>query len=373
MRAMHRIKKTSLFLGYISNVIGTTVLLIIIGHFLLGIADFAINTNYKRANTPVYDDYPNNAEFWREQLKTWNIHFEPYYHWRRDGFQGKYTNVSNDGIRRTVASTIHHDAKKIFMFGGSTLWGTGCKDEHTIPSFLQSMLGKQYKIYNYGDTGYVSTQELNYLLEQLAKGNIPDTVIFYDGVNDGYAGVYSPAIPRDVQNIRMSCNKPTKTSAFISLFKASNYIKLMDYVANKETTIKKWDDKILSKIKSNSSSVVKLYDAHIKQVKALGKEYGFKTFFFWQPNLISRAKENRLPYEQAIIQKASPVFVESQYQVYLDAKSTFINRENEQIFFMGDIFNQNHKPIYFDWSHIGPYGNEIVASWMFDKINDYLK
>ncbi len=67
------------------------------------------------------------------------------------------------------------------MFGGSTLWGTGVKDEHTIPSFLQSFLGKDYDVYNYGETGYVSMQELNYLLHMLAKGNIPEAVIFYDG------------------------------------------------------------------------------------------------------------------------------------------------------------------------------------------------
>ncbi len=256
------------------------------------------------------------------------------------------------------------------MFGGSSLWGTGSKDEHTIPSFLQSLLGEDYKIYNYAETGYVSTQELNFLLHQLAKGNLPDAIIFYDGVNDGYVGVYSPAIPRGVHNLRMTYKNERKDNVFIELYHASNYKKLVDFFSKNQAT-KKWDDEISSKIQLNSSSVVELYEAHIKQVKALGKEYGFKAFFFWQPNLFSRTRDG-LPYEEAIIQKASPVFVESQHQVYLDAKSTFSNRENEQIFFLGDIFNQIKEPIYIDWCHVGHNGNEIIARRMFDNIKDFL-
>ena len=119
------------------------------------------------------------------------------------------------------------DAKTIFMFGGSTLWGTGSPDRNTIPSELQALLGPEYDIYNFGETGYVSTQELNYLLHRLSLGDIPDTVIFYDGVNDGYAGAYSPSIPRDPQNLREEKKITNRTLADLaSLFTKSNYYQL---------------------------------------------------------------------------------------------------------------------------------------------------
>jgi hypothetical protein len=35
--------------------------------------------------------------------------------------------------------------------------------------------------------GWVSTQSVIMLLRQLQHGNIPDVVVFYDGVNDTYA------------------------------------------------------------------------------------------------------------------------------------------------------------------------------------------
>ena len=120
------------------------------------------------------------------------VHFEPYYHWKQFEHVGKYINIDASGVRKTVKDPNVKGGKKIFMFGGSTLWGHGSPDESTIPSIVQSHLGDAYEVYNFGEDGFVSTQELNYLLYQLSLGNIPDAVIFYDGVNDGYAGTILP-------------------------------------------------------------------------------------------------------------------------------------------------------------------------------------
>lgn len=37
---------------------------------------------------------------------------------------------------------------------------------------------------NYGENAYVSTQGLIHLILLLESGDVPDMVIFYDGVND---------------------------------------------------------------------------------------------------------------------------------------------------------------------------------------------
>ena len=49
------------------------------------------------------------------------------------------------------------------MFGGSTMWGTGARDACTIPSLLARALqgrGMSLEIINFGETGYVRTQEV---------------------------------------------------------------------------------------------------------------------------------------------------------------------------------------------------------------------
>ena len=372
----------------LTTIIGTTILLLVLGHYMIGLGNYIRNTvrakgswvGDPRENLPVYDNFPNKREFWKEHAETWTTRFEPYYHWRRNGFVGKYTNIAPDGTRRTIKNhSGGGERKKIFMFGGSTLWGTGVPDGETIPSIVQSNLGSEFDVYNYGETGWVSTQELNFLLYQLSIKNVPDTVIFYDGVNDGYAGAYSPAVPRDPQNLRMEKNakktKSTELKILFEVFEHSNYKWLFDRIQAKLEGSRKpfgeWDKDVKSTIEANADGVIDMYEAHIRQVKALGKEYGFKAFFFWQPNLFSGTRKGS-PYENKIIDRASPIWVESQRQVYLRAKKRLSTRESENIFFVGDIFNQVPGPLYIDWCHVSPSGNKIIANQICESIRSLL-
>ena len=364
-------------LGDISSFITITVIFLIIGHYLIGFT-FSVMTSFSedpRGTSPAYADYPDRTEFWKEQQKVQKVHFEPYYHWKQFEHVGKYINIDASGVRKTVKDPNVKGGKKIFMFGGSTLWGHGSPDESTIPSIVQSHLGDAYEVYNFGEDGFVSTQELNYLLYQLSLGNIPDAVIFYDGVNDGYAGAYSPAIPRDPQNLRMDYLNKSE-NGLVQLIAQSNYNKFAQYVVRKmrggNNGSEVWDKKIKPDIRINASNVVKMYEAHIKQVQALAKEYKFKVFFFWQPNLFSLTRKG-LAHENDFIREAPPVMVESQHQVYLMAEEAFSKREKERIFFIGNIFDDVERPLYFDWCHVGPSGNRLIADKMIFLIGEEIR
>ena len=206
MSKVNKIERIASYAGKICSMVIAIAIFLVVGHYVIGFAYFIMIATIgdPRENSPVYQDYPDRNDFWKEQLYVENANprFEPYFHWRKAEFSGKYVNIDRNGIRKTIKKTNIKGNKKLFMLGGSTLWGEGSPDDSTIPSVLQSMLEGKYDIHNYGELGFVSAQELNYLLYQLSLGNIPDVVIFYDGVNDGYAGVYSPAIPRDPQNLR---------------------------------------------------------------------------------------------------------------------------------------------------------------------------
>jgi lysophospholipase L1-like esterase len=366
------------FVRYLWQLVGITLILLVFGHYILGglielrnlfaedSVQAAMNKPAAYTKSPVYDGFADRDEFWREQRKAKRgANFQPYYHWRRGEFVGKFTNTSPEGVRRTIKGDIASDASKVFMFGGSTLWGTGSPDKDTIPSKLQAMLGSDYDIYNFGETGYVSAQELNYLLHRLSVGDIPDVVIFYDGVNDGYAGAYSPSIPRDPQKLREERKIKSGTMKdLVSLFMKSNYYEFF-FKADGQ---KNWDKQVEEKIESNSISVVNMYEAHIQQVKALSKEYGFRAVFFWQPNLYS-LNRNENEFESAIIDASSPVLMNSQKAVYEAARARLSGRDDEGIYFLGDVFDEIDDPIYIDWMHIGPNGNEIIARSMFEYLN----
>jgi len=374
-----QVKSILSFIQDIWLIIGITILLIVTGHYLLGLirgsSDGVIDA---RAGSPVYEKFPDKISFWKEHRKSFQTHFEPYYHWRRNSFVGEYTNVNQHGVRLTTNAGIRPGAKKIFMFGGSTMWGTGVTDRQTIPSILQARLGDTSEVYNFGEAAYVSTQELNYLLHQISLGNIPDVVIFYDGINDGYAGAYSPAVPRDPQSLRKRSEIDEKnwfTRIALEVYDKSNYKHLANYLMSNVFSIPKareaWDDKIKKYIEKNSSLVLDTYEAHIRQVQAIAKEYEFRALFFWQPNLFSLTRKNH-SYENHIIENRSPILAKSQKSVYEVAKNRLSNREGEDIYFLGNLFDEVRKPIYIDWMHAGPDGNELVAEEMFQHIRESL-
>jgi hypothetical protein len=103
-----------------------------------------------------------------------------YFIWRRGKFSGETIHVDGDGYRRHD-QTERADAK-VWLFGGSTMWGTGSQDDGTIPAHLAKLAGKS--TFNFGESGYTAHQSLNLLMKLLTEGGKPEYIVFYDGVNE---------------------------------------------------------------------------------------------------------------------------------------------------------------------------------------------
>lgn len=363
--------------SYTATFLLSSLIILIAGNYLLGAREYMHNGGKidpqllaidARAYTAVYAQKPEEGIF--DYVRQEGTHFEPYIHFRRDRIATKYVNVEESGLRKTIKNP-RPGAKKVFLFGGSTVWGTGASDDATIPSFVQACLGDDFDVYNYGETGYVSTQELNQLLKALADKDIPDYVLFYDGNNDGYAGAYSPAIPRDPQKLRLDAaaqkraQKDILYHVVLDWFEPSNYAKLLWRVRVKR--LRNWENSLIGRENANAKKVVEYYESHIRQVNALAREYGFKAYFFWQPNLLNPLRKP-ISYEKDIWDSASSVFAATQRQVYYEAKKALSGRENEGVFFIADMFNEVTDPVYLDWSHTSMYGNRLVAETLVRSI-----
>lgn len=118
--------------------------------------------------------------------------FYPWTVFRNTAFKGRYLNVNEDLTRRTEfgpTQKVAPDEIVIWMFGGSTLFGWGVADQHTIPSQLQKIInqkieGSTVRVINYGTPYFYSSTELALYTALLRDSKKPNLVIFFDGVND---------------------------------------------------------------------------------------------------------------------------------------------------------------------------------------------
>jgi hypothetical protein len=129
---------------------------------------------------------PYRNEPWAKQHFFEFARLETQYHdfigWRRTPFSGETITVDRNGFRRHTSNANDPNDAAIWVFGGSTVWGTGSPDNGTIPAQLETLTNRG--TFNFGESGYVSHQSLNLLMRQYVLGGKPELVIFYDGVNE---------------------------------------------------------------------------------------------------------------------------------------------------------------------------------------------
>lgn len=240
-----------------------------------------------------YADYV--AEFSASSVVKWR----PYVYWRRRPYSGVYVTVDSFGRRRTVQpeplGPTHRD---VWMFGGSTMWGTGQRDSMTIASSAARELSERgihdVQVVNFGETGYVFTQEVLELLLQLRAGARPSVVVFYDGINDvfsavqrGHAGVPQNEFrrERDFDMGHRLFDGPTNLGVPIALGRiAAVRLQFLDGL--------RFRGRAQASIPSDSlaSDIVRTYVGTVEWVEALARYYGFTPVYVWQPSLHSQQK-----------------------------------------------------------------------------------
>lgn len=130
----------------------------------------------------------------------------------------------------------------------------------TIPSYLAKY---GYDVTNYGETGYVSMQELILLIQELKTGK-PDIVIFYDGFNDTFSAYQQgvAGLPMNEFNREKEFNLSKKwLGAYLKAkFQSQEHNLNMDCV----------------------NDVLIDYVQNMRMAVAISKKFKFKFYNFWQ-------------------------------------------------------------------------------------------
>ncbi len=136
-----------------------------------------------RSNLPNYEgDEGQMAKHFAEQSDL-PIEYAPYIGWSRATYEGVTITINDQGDR--IHDPLEGDRANIpsiYMFGGSTMWGTGAVDNRTIPAIYQRLA--EIPTINEGETGFVSAQSLINFINLVNADTEMSGVVFYDGVND---------------------------------------------------------------------------------------------------------------------------------------------------------------------------------------------
>lgn len=150
----------------------------------------------ERVGTPAMAGSPW-AERYFAELAAVPFTYVPYVGPREVAVHGRYIN-SVDGVRASYQppGADGAGAVDVWFFGGSTLWGEGQRDGHTIPSEVARLAeadGVTLRVSNFGVRGYTAFQEFLVFEQALARRDPPDLVVFYHGINEVYSLLESPS------------------------------------------------------------------------------------------------------------------------------------------------------------------------------------
>ncbi len=136
-----------------------------------------------RAQLRNYADDPELAATHFREFEYLETQYRSFIEWTRSPYQGETITINEAGDRvHANAPTVTDSPTAVYLFGGSTMWGTGVLDDQTIPAYFQAL--SQRPSTNKGETAFVSRQSLNQFANLLATEPDIDTVVFYEGVND---------------------------------------------------------------------------------------------------------------------------------------------------------------------------------------------
>lgn len=334
-------------------IIFTILFLIIIAPYLMRVGyDVLVKTkNNKEALLLRHKNKPQLVEPLLEGSML-TTQYKDYVVWRRKQHESDLINISDDYSRKSSNEFRAHDDGGILFLGGSTMFGGGVKDEHTIPSFFSDITGTKVK--NFGETGYIARQSLSFYQNLLIEGKFKDKnmyIISYDGANDvghrcrseiNYLETgYQNLIERKIQD------------------KSKNFLSILD----------PWLD-IIQKYKDATGATPQQFNCdtdikkalHVaqtlintwKNMDILAKSHKHKFIAILQPLAFYRTPELNYTHDKDDIVGRQ---IRAVYPIILN----LVKKENFEFIDMTKVLDGKYGNSYYDFCHLDANGNKKIA------------
>lgn len=247
---------------------------------------------------PMWDEFYNAG-----------VSFESYVHYKHRPLLGTYYGVTEAGYRLSRdPGPWPPDPKNynVFFFGGSTSFGVG-PYWATVASYLQDVMNessnssRKVYVYNFGRSGYISTQEEILFHRLVSLGLRPDMVVFLDGLNDfcffdgqpsswqvlaGHFERTNAEYSRQLAGYGIVTHWEKLKEFIITM----PLLRLVTALAKRSQTadIPKYTGALTTPTDKPESvttlrRVIERYLDNMRQVKAVSDAYGISAVFAWQP------------------------------------------------------------------------------------------
>jgi len=354
------------------KVIRFALINLIVFTLLLAGLNWVCGVYLRKASKPDRSELPNydaDREHARAVFADYNRvkhRYEPFVGWRTLPYEGKTTRISKQGRR------IHNDENNgsnkpvVRFFGGSTMWGEGADDKHTIPALFNAMR-PEYHVVNHGQLAYNTRQELDELISIYTRDERADVVIFYDGVND--AAFLCPTEIAELPAHRL-----------VPMYREKLYTGKSAIV--KGLVYEIFIDNIMAVIRniSHNPSANSPYDCVSNPAKAEAIAEMMMRHWEMAHDLVTARDGVFLAVLQPAAYIGSPRTDHLEldedlganfHAIYDRLKTKIAERNHPWIIDLSQQFNGDEY-IFIDFCHVSPNGNAIIARQIADVISDSL-
>lgn len=361
--------------------INTVILLLFLELLLATIYNYKEKLGYKeyinlKIEANVHPDMSKEAiEKMYFEYNELELKWTAYTHFSLKSFNGTYNKINAKGNRKTINKVSDSTAIKVFCFGGSTMYGIGSSNEQTIPSLLSKKLiekypNKTFNVTNFGVPGYNRNQENLQLQKEINIGNIPDIVLFYDGVNEVLTsfGNNEVALPMGSSKRNLEFNTAKSYSKKLSLFFKTSYTnRFVNYLSKKVFSRKLNTSKNTTSLAKNISNN---YKQQVFFLENLSLKHHFKIKNYIQPTIFS--KKQLTNYE--LVMKENDQELESLYaKTYKELLIKNSNVEKNSYTDLSKLFDTYNGIVFTDFCHTSEVGNNIIADVFLKDISEFLK
>lgn len=292
----------------------------------------------------------NTAQGWAlDPAAAWR----PVNPYRLLDFRSKHLNVVDGARLSWTPPPCDCPRLRVWMYGGSTTYGLNQRDDHTIASELARVAhehGYAIDISNRGANGHLHWMEAERFAWDLTVEDPPDLVLFYDGVNDAWAGAALGFVGSG--DIR-----PMQDPTTMDVWNDTGRSDPPRPPAPPGGRFIGWPTDLVLPFDEVPELVVDRYDRSRSLSRAAARAHGVPVRYFWQPTRYSRPLVPSEPHEDGDTENRNR-YVEELMREHLP----------DDVIDVADALRVTDEPLFTDDVHHNEKGARLVAEEMFERL-----